>query len=106
MDRRAGWYTAELVRDWCFPRFLGPIERTHCWTVMRAARQVAVRVRRDWPGGVVWRAANPISEMHDLIDVESPMSGRGQLRLITGVVPAPPAAPQATENEHNSQDGD
>jgi hypothetical protein len=28
-------------------------------------------VRRDWPGGVVWRAANPISEMHDLIDVES-----------------------------------
>ena len=71
MDRRAGWYTPELVRDWCFPRFLGPIERTHCWTVMRAARQVAVRVRRDWPGGVVWRAANPISEMHDLIDVES-----------------------------------
>jgi hypothetical protein len=89
-----------------FRAFVGPIERKHRWTVMRAARQVAVRVLRDWPGGVVWRAANPISEMHDLIDVESPMSGHGQLRLITGVIPAPPAASQATENEHNGQDRD
>jgi hypothetical protein len=39
---RRRFYTAELVRDWCFPRFVEPIERKHCWTVMRAARQVAV----------------------------------------------------------------
>jgi len=63
LHRRAG-------ACWCFPRFVGPSASTVGPSCV-AARQVAVRVRRDWPGGVVWRAANPISEMHDLIDVES-----------------------------------
>jgi hypothetical protein len=41
---------------WCYPRLRGPIERKHRWSICRTAERVAVRVRRDRPGGGVFRA--------------------------------------------------
>jgi hypothetical protein len=48
--------TVELVR-WAYPRLTGEIEDWHRGNICRAAETVAVRVRRDRPGGVVWAAA-------------------------------------------------
>ena len=45
--------TAQLF-EWCYPR-CDKIERKHRVAIVRAAKIVAERVRRD-PGGVVWRA--------------------------------------------------
>lgn len=47
--------TAELAR-WVYPRIEGEPQRKHRWAIVRAAQQVAMRVRRDRPGGVVFRA--------------------------------------------------
>src|SRR5215510_1294553 len=50
--------TSELILFWCFPRLAGKgaIRNDHIRSTTRAAQRVAVRVRRDRPGGVVWRA--------------------------------------------------
>jgi hypothetical protein len=45
--------TADLAR-WAYPRLEGELLRKHRWAIVRAARRVAIRVRRDRPGGVVW----------------------------------------------------
>jgi len=47
--------TADLAR-WCYPRLAGEPARKHRWAIVRAALRVATRVRRDRPGGVVFRA--------------------------------------------------
>ena|ERR1700690_3436214 len=47
--------TADLAR-WCYPRIEGQPARKHRWAIVRAAARVATRVRRDRPGGVVFRA--------------------------------------------------
>lgn len=47
--------TVDLV-PWCYPRLVGKPQRKHRWAICRAAQSVAVRVRRDRPGGVVFRA--------------------------------------------------
>lgn len=47
--------TADLVA-WCYPRWIGEPLRKHRWAIVRAALRVATRVRRDRPGGVVFRA--------------------------------------------------
>jgi hypothetical protein len=47
--------TAELFR-FCYPRESGPPLRKHRAAICRAAMRVATRVRRDRPGGVVFRA--------------------------------------------------
>ncbi len=47
--------TADLAR-WCYPRWDGEPLRKHRWAIVRAAQRVATRVRRDRPGGVVFRA--------------------------------------------------
>jgi hypothetical protein len=47
--------TAELAR-WAYPRLDGEPARKHRWAIVRAALRVATRVRRDRPGGVVFRA--------------------------------------------------
>ena len=52
-DRRL--YTAELFA-WCYPRLSGKPSDDHRRRIVRAAQRVAARIRRDWPGGVLWRA--------------------------------------------------
>jgi hypothetical protein len=47
--------TADLAR-WAYPRLDGEPARKHRWAIVRAALRVATRVRRDRPGGVVFRA--------------------------------------------------
>jgi hypothetical protein len=47
--------TADLVR-WAYPRLEGEPDRKHRWAIVRAASRVATRVRRDRPGGVVFKA--------------------------------------------------
>src|SRR5476649_2581227 len=47
--------TAELAR-WAYPRLDGEPARKHRWAIVRAALRVATRVRRDRPGGVVFKA--------------------------------------------------
>jgi hypothetical protein len=47
--------TADLVR-WCYPRWDGEPGRHHRRAIVRAALRVATRVRRDRPGGVVFKA--------------------------------------------------
>jgi len=47
--------TAQLAA-WCYPRLEGGPRRKHRWAIVRAAERVAQRVRRDRPGGVVFRA--------------------------------------------------
>lgn len=47
--------TAELAA-WCYPRMTAKPLRKHRWAIVRAAARVAERVRRDRPGGVVFRA--------------------------------------------------
>jgi hypothetical protein len=47
--------TADLAR-WAYPRLNGEPLRKHRWAIVRAAQRVATRVRRDRPGGVVFRA--------------------------------------------------
>ena len=49
--------TAELAA-WTYPRLRERPERKHRWAIVRAAESVAARVRRDRPGGVVWRNLN------------------------------------------------
>jgi len=46
--------TAELA-EWAYPMLEGSIERKHRWAIDRAAGRVGRRVRRDRPGGVIWR---------------------------------------------------
>jgi hypothetical protein len=55
--------TAELAR-WAYPRLRGEPQRKHRWAIVRAASRVAERVRRDRPGGVVFRAfgSNPVAD--------------------------------------------
>src|SRR5215510_11319304 len=38
--------TAELAQ-WCYPRLRGPIQHKHGVSICRAAKRIAVRVRRD-----------------------------------------------------------
>ena len=47
--------TADLAA-WCYPRSLGEPDRHQRRAIVRAAARVATRVRRDRPGGVVFRA--------------------------------------------------
>jgi hypothetical protein len=47
--------TADLAR-WAYPRLAGRPLHKHRVAIVRAAVRIAVRVRRDWPGGVVFRA--------------------------------------------------
>ena len=47
------FYTADLGK-YAYPLHKGPLERSQRWTICRAAERVGYRVRRDWPGGVVW----------------------------------------------------
>jgi hypothetical protein len=47
--------TADLAR-WAYPRLEGQPARKHRWAIVRAALRVATRVRRDRPGGVVFKA--------------------------------------------------
>ena len=47
--------TADLAR-WCYPRSDGEPGRNQRRAIVRAALRVATRVRRDRPGGVVFRA--------------------------------------------------
>jgi hypothetical protein len=47
--------TAELAR-WAYPRLSGEPLHKHRLAIVRAAERVAERVRRDRPGGVVFRA--------------------------------------------------
>jgi hypothetical protein len=47
--------TAQLAA-FCYPRLDGEPLRKHRWAIVRAAQRVAMRVRRDRPGGVVFRA--------------------------------------------------
>lgn len=57
--------TAELAR-WAYPRLTEQPSRKHRWAIVRAAQRVAARVRRDRPGGVVFRArAETISARTD-----------------------------------------
>src|SRR5690348_6289124 len=58
--------TAELA-CWAYPRLTGQPSRKHRWAIVRAAQRVALRVRRDRPGGVVFRAMDSKS-------VSKPMS--------------------------------
>jgi hypothetical protein len=48
--------TAELAR-WAYPRLVEEPSRKHRWAIVRAAQRVARRIRRDRPGGVVFKAA-------------------------------------------------
>jgi hypothetical protein len=48
--------TRDLAR-WAYPRLEGEPARKHRWAIVRAALRVATRVRRDRPGGVVFRGA-------------------------------------------------
>ena len=47
--------TAALV-GWAYPRWTGEPLHKHRIAIVRAASRVATRVRRDRPGGVVFRA--------------------------------------------------
>lgn len=47
--------TADLVA-WAYPRWTGEPLRNQRLAIRRAAAKVAMRVRRDRPGGVVFRA--------------------------------------------------
>lgn len=47
--------TADLAR-WAYPRLASKPLKRHRTAIVRAASRVAVRVRRDRPGGVVFRA--------------------------------------------------
>ena len=53
--------TAELAR-WAYPRLVDEPSRKHRWAIVRAACRVAKRVRRDRPGGVVFRAYDDKSD--------------------------------------------
>lgn len=55
--------TADLAR-WCYPRLEGKPLHKHRKAIVRAAQRVAERVRRDRPGGVVFRAfgSNPVAD--------------------------------------------
>lgn len=55
--------TADLAR-WVYPRLEGAPARKHRWAIVRAAQRVAERVRRDRPGGVVFRAfgSKPVAD--------------------------------------------
>lgn len=55
--------TVDLAR-WCYPRLDGEPLRKHRWAIVRAASRVATRIRRDRPGGVVFRAfgSNPVAK--------------------------------------------
>jgi hypothetical protein len=50
--------TAELA-EWAYPLLNRSIERKHRVAIVRAAERVGRRVRRDWPGGIVWASAAP-----------------------------------------------
>jgi hypothetical protein len=54
--------TAQLAA-WCYPRLEGKPLKRHRTAIVRAALRVATRVRRDRPGGVVFRAfgSNPVA---------------------------------------------
>jgi hypothetical protein len=72
--------TADLAA-WCYPRLVGEPLRKHRWAIVRAALRVATRVRRDRPGGVVFRAK--------VVERDQPLNGENALRadqakLITG----------------------
>ena len=54
--------TTELAA-WVYPRLAGKPQRKHRWAICRAARRVATRVRRDRPGGVVFR---PTPDIYNL----------------------------------------
>lgn len=47
--------TADLAA-WCYPRLEGKPLHKHRKAIVRAARRMAQRIRRDRPGGVVFRA--------------------------------------------------
>lgn len=48
--------TTTQLAAWCYPRLQGEPGRKHRWAIVRAAERVAKRVRRDRPGGVVFKA--------------------------------------------------
>ena len=48
-------FTTSELAAWAYPLLRGPLERKHRWAIVRAAKRVAIRVRRDRPGGVVFR---------------------------------------------------
>ena len=47
-------FTTAQLAEWAYPLLDGPIERKHRVAIARAAERMAHRIRRDWPGGVVW----------------------------------------------------
>ncbi len=65
--------TADLAR-WCYPRWADKPLHKHRLAIVRAASRVAQRVRRDRPGGVVFKAfgSNPVANaVPNSIDCES-----------------------------------
>lgn len=65
--------TAQLAA-WCYPRLEGKPLKRHRTAIVRAAARMAERVRRDRPGGVVFRAfgSNAVATEHsDAVELES-----------------------------------
>lgn len=56
-------FTTAQLAAWCYPRLEGRPLHKHRKAIVRAAKRVALRVRRDRPGGVVFRAfgSNPVA---------------------------------------------
>jgi hypothetical protein len=62
--------TAELAA-WCYPRWDREPSRNQRRAIVRAALRVATRVRRDRPGGVVFRAFGSKAVANDRLSVDN-----------------------------------
>jgi hypothetical protein len=60
-NQRGPLTTADLIR-WSFPRRTEPIGFKHRISAWRAAKAVAVKIGRTYPGGTVWQLKPPASE--------------------------------------------
>jgi hypothetical protein len=65
--------TVDLAR-WCYPRLDGEPLRKHRHAIRRAALRMATRVRRDRPGGVVFRARSGEAETTSAFDIDKSMT--------------------------------
>jgi hypothetical protein len=67
--------TAELAR-WAYPRLTGRPLHKHRLAIVRAALRVAVRVRRDRPGGVIFRAFDSNSVSNANSETQKPSANQ------------------------------
>jgi hypothetical protein len=58
--------TEELAR-WCYPRLNGKPQRKHRWAIVRAARKVATRVKREAKGVVFSAKRNQQQEITNVL---------------------------------------